>query len=83
MSEGKTWDIERLFGKIRTLEVHTPQGTSGLLAKESRYSFNYAQVSQGGVQGSGPGSPSVSRPTFRGCMPSTSLSGSIAASALS
>jgi serine/threonine-protein kinase HipA len=45
MSDGKTLDLERLFGKIRALEVHTPQGTSGLLAKESRYAFNYAQVS--------------------------------------
>lgn len=44
MREAKTLDIERLFGKIRTLEVHTPQGTSGLLARESRYVFNYGQV---------------------------------------
>ncbi|MPW21512.1 type II toxin-antitoxin system HipA family toxin [Paraburkholderia sp. CNPSo 3157] len=37
-------DVERLYRQIRTLEVHTPQGKSGLLAKESRYVYNYGAV---------------------------------------
>jgi serine/threonine-protein kinase HipA len=37
-------DFERLYRQIRKLEVHTPQGKSGLLAKESRYVFNYEEV---------------------------------------
>ncbi|MFP3555677.1 type II toxin-antitoxin system HipA family toxin [Paraburkholderia sp. SIMBA_049] len=44
MSSEASLDVERLFRQIRTLEVHTPQGKSGLLAKESRYVFNYAEV---------------------------------------
>ncbi len=39
------FSIERLFNKIHQLEIHTPQGLSGLLSKESRYVFNYGQVS--------------------------------------
>ncbi len=38
------FSIERLFNKIHQLEIHTPQGLSGLLSKESRYVFNYGQV---------------------------------------
>ena len=38
------FDLERLFNKIHQLEIHTPQGLSGLLTKESRYIFNYNQV---------------------------------------
>lgn len=37
----ETFDIDRLFNKIHQLEIHTPQGLSGVLAKESRYVFNY------------------------------------------
>jgi serine/threonine-protein kinase HipA len=37
-------DIEKLFNKIHQLEIHTPQGRSGLLTKKSRYVFNYNQV---------------------------------------
>lgn len=36
--------IEALFGKIRQLDVRTPQGLSGLLAKESTFVFNYGEV---------------------------------------
>jgi serine/threonine-protein kinase HipA len=36
--------IEALFGKIRQLDVHTPQGIAGLLAKESTFVFNYGEV---------------------------------------
>lgn len=45
MSEPEPFDIEKLFNKIRQLEIHTPQGVSGRLTKESRYVFNYNQVS--------------------------------------
>jgi serine/threonine-protein kinase HipA len=38
------FDLERLFNKIHQLEIHTPQALSGVLAKESRYVFNYNQV---------------------------------------
>jgi len=37
----ETFDIDRLFNKIHQLEIHTPQGLSGMLTKESRYVFNY------------------------------------------
>jgi len=39
-----TFDIEKLFDKIRQLDVHTPQGIAGLLAKESTFVFNYGDV---------------------------------------
>jgi serine/threonine-protein kinase HipA len=38
------FDIEALFHKVRRLDVHTPQGISGLLAKESSFVFNYGEV---------------------------------------
>ena len=38
------FDIEKLFDNIRQLDVHTPQGVAGLLAKESTFVFNYADV---------------------------------------
>jgi len=38
------FDLENLFDKIRRLDVHTPQGISGLLAKESTFVFNYGEV---------------------------------------
>lgn len=44
MSTSQPIDIEKLFNKIQQLEIHTPQGVSGLLTKESRYVFNYNQV---------------------------------------
>lgn len=44
MSEPEPFDIERLFNQIRQLEIHTPQGVSGRLTKESSYVFNYSQV---------------------------------------
>lgn len=44
MSTQDPFDIERLFNKIHQLEIHTPQGVSGQLAKESRFVFNYNQV---------------------------------------
>lgn len=44
MNAPKQFDIEQLFNKIRQLEIHTPQGVSGLLTKESRYIFNYGKV---------------------------------------
>jgi len=44
MSAPPPFDIEKLFNKIRQLEIHTPQGVSGRLTKESRYVFNYNQV---------------------------------------
>lgn len=37
-------DLERLLREIRTLEVHTPQGPSGLLTRESRFVFNYGDA---------------------------------------
>ncbi|NOU24688.1 MAG: type II toxin-antitoxin system HipA family toxin [Methylotenera sp.] len=40
----KPFDIEKLFNQIHQLEIHTPQGLSGVLTKESRYVFNYHQV---------------------------------------
>ena len=44
MSEPEPFDIEKLFNKIRQLEIHTPQGVSGRLTKESNFVFNYNQV---------------------------------------
>ncbi|MDX8385029.1 MAG: type II toxin-antitoxin system HipA family toxin [Gallionella sp.] len=44
MNAPKQFDIEKLFNKIRQLEIHTPQGVSGQLTKENRYIFNYAKV---------------------------------------
>ncbi|CAG9220697.1 Serine/threonine-protein kinase HipA [Paraburkholderia tropica] len=41
MSTEAALDFERLLRQIRQLEVHTPQGSSGLLARESRFVFNY------------------------------------------
>jgi len=38
------FDIDKLFNKIHRLEIHTPQGLSGTLTKESRYVFNYNQI---------------------------------------
>jgi serine/threonine-protein kinase HipA len=38
------FDIDKLFGRIRQLDVHTPQGIAGLLAKESTFVFNYGDV---------------------------------------
>jgi serine/threonine-protein kinase HipA len=38
------FDMEKLFDKIRRLDVHTPQGMAGLLAKESTFVFNYGEV---------------------------------------
>jgi serine/threonine-protein kinase HipA len=38
------FDLENLFDKIRRLDVHTPQGMAGLLAKESTFVFNYGEV---------------------------------------
>jgi serine/threonine-protein kinase HipA len=35
--------LESLFNKIRRLDIVTPQGVSGTLARESRYVFNYQQ----------------------------------------
>lgn len=37
----ESFNLERLFNRIHQLEIHTPQGTSGILSKESRYVFNY------------------------------------------
>lgn len=45
MNTPKPFDIERLFNKIRQLEIHTPQGVCGRLTKESRFIFNYSHVS--------------------------------------
>ena len=39
------FDLEKLFNRIHQLEIHTPQGLSGVLTKESRYIFNYHLVS--------------------------------------
>lgn len=44
MNPSEPFDIEKLFNKIRQLEIHTPQGVSGKLTKESRYVFNYSHV---------------------------------------
>lgn len=44
MTAPEPFDIERLFKQVRQLEVHTPQGESGLLTKESRFVFNYRDV---------------------------------------
>jgi serine/threonine-protein kinase HipA len=38
------FDLEQLFDQIRRLDVHTPQGVAGLLAKESTFVFNYGEV---------------------------------------
>jgi serine/threonine-protein kinase HipA len=38
------FDLEKLFHKIRQLDVHTPQGIAGLLSKESTFVFNYGEV---------------------------------------
>jgi serine/threonine-protein kinase HipA len=45
MTALEPFDIERLFRQVRQLKVHTPQGESGLLTKESRFVFNYKHVS--------------------------------------
>ena len=44
MNAPQPFDIEKLFNKIHQLEIHTPQGVSGLLTKKSRYVFNYNRV---------------------------------------
>lgn len=44
MSADAPLDLERLLREIRTLEVHTPRGASGLLTRESRFVFNYGEV---------------------------------------
>jgi serine/threonine-protein kinase HipA len=44
MNAPEPFDIEKLFNRIHQLEIHTPQGVSGKLLKESRYVFNYNQV---------------------------------------
>jgi serine/threonine-protein kinase HipA len=44
MNSPQPFDIEKLFNKIHQLEIHTPQGVSGLLTKKSRYVFNYNPV---------------------------------------
>ena len=44
MNTPRSFDIEKLFNKIHQLEIHTPQGISGLLSKKSRYVFNYQRV---------------------------------------
>lgn len=44
MNAQASFDLEKLFNKIRQLEIHTPQGVSGRLIKESRYVFNYNHV---------------------------------------
>ncbi|MEM5317687.1 type II toxin-antitoxin system HipA family toxin [Paraburkholderia sp. JHI869] len=44
MTANASFDLERLLREIRNLEVHTPQGVSGLLARESRFVFNYGDV---------------------------------------
>ena len=44
MNTPPSFDIEKLFNKIHQLEIHTPQGVSGLLSKKSRYVFNYQRV---------------------------------------
>ena len=44
MTGDAPFDLERLLREIRSLEVHTPQGPSGLLARESRFVFNYGDV---------------------------------------
>ena len=44
MNTPQPFDIEKLFNKIHQLEIHTPQGISGLLSKKSRYVFNYQRV---------------------------------------
>ena len=36
--------LESLFNKIRRLDIVTPQGVSGTLARESRYVFNYQDI---------------------------------------
>ncbi|WP_279613485.1 hypothetical protein [Paraburkholderia mimosarum] len=40
MTGDAPFDLERLLREIRSLQVHTPQGPSGLLARESRFVFN-------------------------------------------
>ncbi|TDG04226.1 type II toxin-antitoxin system HipA family toxin [Paraburkholderia guartelaensis] len=44
MTASASFDLERLLREIRNLEVHTPQGPSGLLARESRFVFNYGDA---------------------------------------
>lgn len=41
---------ESVFNQIRCLNIVTPQGTSGTLARESRYVFNYAAITDGVVK---------------------------------
>lgn len=42
-------DLGRAFKAVRSLEVDTPPGFAGLLAKESRYSFRYSSGSDPSV----------------------------------
>src|SRR5260363_268736 len=44
MNTSPSFDIAQFFNQIRQLEIHTPQGLSGLLTKESRYVFNYGRI---------------------------------------
>jgi serine/threonine-protein kinase HipA len=44
LTPAQPFDLEQLFNKIRRLDVHTPQGMAGLLAKESTFVFNYGEV---------------------------------------
>ena len=44
LTPASSFDLEKLFDKIRQLDVHTPQGIAGLLAKESTFVFNYGEV---------------------------------------
>ncbi|MFK4440906.1 serine/threonine-protein kinase HipA [Caballeronia udeis] len=44
LKPAQPFDLEQLFDKIRRLDVHTPQGMAGLLAKESTFVFNYGEV---------------------------------------
>ena len=37
---------ESVFNQIRRLDIVTPQGMSGTLARESRYVFNYASSTE-------------------------------------
>lgn len=42
-------ELETLFHQIRRLDIVTPQGVSGILARESRYVFNYQDVAEEGA----------------------------------
>ena len=37
---------ESVFNQIRRLDIVTPQGMSGTLARESRFVFNYATITE-------------------------------------